>query len=135
MLKMSTARSTTQASEASRRGSVQKPQGLISVREPQISHRVTRSRAVTMVSARCWAVAVSAWTRCKAIRSAERGPMPGSLLSAATRAEIGSGSTAAGGSHQPGNPHASGHLAHLRIGNLLGLAQRLVCRAEDHVLE
>ena len=35
--------------------------------------------------------AASLCTRCRAIRSAERGPMPGSLLSAAINCTIGSG--------------------------------------------
>ena len=47
-----------------------------------------------MTSASCFTAAESVWTRCSAMRSAERGPMPGSLLSAAIRREMDSGSEA-----------------------------------------
>ena len=91
MLMMSTGRSTMQTSEASRRGSAQIAQGIFSVSAPQTSQNRTRSRALRMVSASCLTAPDSACTRCKAMRSAERGPMPGSLLSAPISAAMGSG--------------------------------------------
>ena len=88
---MSTGRSTTQTSEASRRGSAQIAQGDCSVSAPQTSQNRTRSRASSMASASCLTAPDSACTRCRAMRSAERGPMPGSLLSAPISEAIGSG--------------------------------------------
>src|SRR6266404_4358642 len=50
-----------------------------------------RARAWTRVSASCFTTVESACTTCKAMRSAERGPIPGSLFSAAIRETTGSG--------------------------------------------
>src|SRR6266436_276536 len=94
MLMMSTGRSTRQTNEPSRRGSEQRAQGDASVRAPQMLQKVTRSRAFRMVSANCLIDPDSAWTMCREILSAERGPMPGILAKALVRAEIGSGRTA-----------------------------------------
>ena len=91
MLMMSTGRSTTQTSEASRRGSAQMAQGDFSVSAPQTSQNRTRSRALRMVSASCLTAPDSACTRCRAMRSAERGPMPGSLLERADQGGDGFG--------------------------------------------
>src|ERR1019366_10780636 len=91
MLKMSTAFSTTQTIEASRRESVQVAQGDFSVSAPQVSQKRMRSRAIKIVSARCRTTAESACTRCNATRSAERGPMPGNLASAEVSETMGSG--------------------------------------------
>src|SRR5438132_254671 len=100
MLKISTARSTTQINEGSRRGSEQVGQGEFSVRPPQVSHNRTRARALRIVSASCWTAADSVCTRCKAIRSAERGPMPGSFAKALISALMGSGRAAMGDRRQ-----------------------------------
>ncbi len=101
MLKISTARSTTQTSAASRRVSVQIEHGDCSVRDPQISQNFIFSRALRITAARYLTLSLSAWTRWRAMRSAERGPMPGNLPSAAIRAVIrywqsGSGSISRG---------------------------------------
>ena len=91
MLKMSTARSTTHTSDESRRASSQMEQGDFSVNAPQVVQNWIFSRAWSIASASCFTTAESAWTRCSAMRSAERGPMPGSLFSAAISAVMESG--------------------------------------------
>jgi hypothetical protein len=93
---MSTARSTTQTSDASRRKSSQIGQGDFSVSEPHVVQNWIFSRASTITSASCFTMAASVWTRCNAMRSAERGPTPGSLLNAEVNATMDSGSAATG---------------------------------------
>jgi len=66
--------------------------GWLSVSAPQVWQKLMRSRAVTSVWASCRIDSGSACTMCRAMRSAERGPMPGNWFSAATSAVIGSGS-------------------------------------------
>ena len=70
-------------------------QGDFSVNAPQVVQNWMRSRAVTMASARCFTMPDSACTMCNATRSAERGPMPGSLASAAISVVMELGSMAA----------------------------------------
>jgi hypothetical protein len=91
-LKISTARSTTQTIAASRRESVQAGQGDRSVNAPQISQKRMCSRACKIVSAKIFTAAESVCTRCSAMRSAERGPTPGSLLNVVMSAVMEAGS-------------------------------------------
>src|SRR5580700_9484454 len=128
MLKMSTARSTTQTIDASRRVSVQMEQGDCSVSEPQISQNLIFSRALRMVSARFFTEGESACAKCNAMRSAERGPMPGNLPRAAMSVAMESGR---GISTETGQVQSGGDFTHLRIGDVLGLVQRLVGRRQN----
>src|SRR5260370_31546701 len=93
MLKISTARSTTQTSDESRLESSQIGQGDFSVNAPQVVQNWIFSRATKMTSASCLTTAESVCTKCKAIRSAERGPTPGNLFSAAMSVVMDSGRT------------------------------------------
>src|SRR6267378_2819764 len=70
-------------------------------------------------------------------RSAERGPTPGSLLSAAISSTIGWGKEGNGtdASHETGNAQPGGELAHLAVGDFFGLGQRLVDGREHKVFE
>jgi hypothetical protein len=68
-------------------------QGNFSVNAPQVAQNRILSRAWSIVSASCFTTAESAWTMCSAMRSAERGPMPGSLARAAIKLVMDAGRT------------------------------------------
>ena len=74
------------------RGSAQIAQGVCSVSAPHTGQFWMRSRAWRRACASCFTEPASFCTRCSANRSAERGPMPGSLFSAAINSQIGVGS-------------------------------------------
>src|SRR5258706_1603347 len=136
MLMMSTGRSTTQTMAASRRASEQIAHGLSSVRAPQIPQARMRSRAWVSAAANWRTSAASLCTMCMARRSAVRGPIPGSLLRAATRSRIGCGrEDNEQWSSEAGNAEPGGELAHLTVGNFFGLGERLVDRRKDKVFE
>src|SRR5437764_9182360 len=79
-------------------------------------------------------------------RSAERGPTPGSLLSAAISSTIGcgrEGKRSVGASsvgarerlHQTRNAQAGSEFAHFTVRDFFGLSQRLIDSGEDQVFE
>src|SRR5688572_25079878 len=68
------------------------------------------------------------------MRSALRGPTPGSLPRAAIRAWMGSGS-AATMLHYARDAQALRDLAHFRVGNFLGLADGVIDRADQHLFQ
>src|SRR5262245_11942956 len=68
------------------------------------------------------------------MRSAERGPTPGSLLSAAMSAVMDSGSIALRLSESR-QAQARRYFAHLGVSDVFGLRERLVGRGENHVLD
>src|SRR6185437_4797349 len=88
-------------------------------------------------SASCLASACSDRTRCRAMRSAERGPMPGRRVSAATSDVMGSGMATAATeiSAKSRQIKSRGDFAHFLGRNFLRLRQRLVGGGENHVLE
>src|SRR5712672_2185139 len=135
MLMMSTGRSTTQTSVSSRLVSAQIPQGTCSVRAPQIGQMRMRSRASVTAAAKWRTTAGSLCSKCKAMRSAERGPMPGSLFRALINCETGSGKAAITVSPEARQAQSRSDLAHLGLGNLLGLSEGLIGRGEDHILQ
>src|ERR1041385_2845860 len=135
MLMMSTGRSTTQTNVSSRLVSAQIPQGTCSVRAPQIGQMRMRSRASLTAAANCRTTAESLCSKCKAMRSAERGPMPGSLLRALTNCETGSGKAAITVSTKARQAQSGSDLAHLGLGNLLGLSEGLIGRSKHHILQ
>jgi hypothetical protein len=68
------------------------------------------------------------------MRSAERGPTPGSFPRAAINDCNASGS-AATGLHQAGNAQALRDAAHFLVGNFLCLAERIIGRSDDHFFQ
>src|ERR1039457_482720 len=155
---MSTARSTTHMSDESRRVSVQMGQVGFSVNAPQVAQNWIFSRAWSITSASCFTTAESVWTRCSAMRSAERGPMPGSLFSAAMSETTGSGigfivpfvlvivlvieksrtrtrTRTIKNLRQSRQVQSRRDFAHFGVGNFLGLAECLVRGGHDHVFE
>ena len=79
-------------SAASRRGLRRWRRGIFPSARRRSSQKWIFSRASRIVSASCLTTAESVWTRCSAMRSAERGPTPGSLASAAMSCVMESGS-------------------------------------------
>src|ERR1039458_602857 len=153
---MSTARSMTHMSDESRRVSVQMGQVGFSVNAPQVAQNWIFSRAWSITPANCFTTAESAWTRCSAMRSAERGPMPGSLFSAAMSETTGSGigfivpfvlvlvlvieksrtrTRTIKNLRQSRQGQSRRDFAHFSVGNFLGVAECLVRGGHDHVFE
>src|SRR5436190_9846038 len=136
MLRMSTARSTTQTNAGSRCGSEHMGQGTVSVSDPQFVHVLIFSRACTSDCASWRDSFGSVCTRCSAMRSAERGPMPGKRLSAASKVRTDSGSwNATLGLDHARQRESRGYLAHLLRGYFLGLRQRLVCGGDNQIFQ
>src|SRR5258707_6862397 len=69
------------------------------------------------------------------MRSAERGPMPGSLFRALTNCETGSGKAAISFSAKARQAESGSDLAHLGLSDLLGLSEGLVGGGQDHVFQ
>src|ERR1044071_2264187 len=82
----------------------------------------------------------SCWSRCHAIRCADLTPTPGSRRSASIRpSSAGSAANRRNGLERQLHPrrqrHAGGELAHLLLTDLLGLADAVVERRGDEILE
>src|SRR4051794_12992632 len=106
--------------------------GETSVSAPHTAQKPIFSLASTIESASNLIEPLSAWTMCKAIRSAERGPIPGSLLSVLIRVEMGRGRLMTALHAEAREVEASRDFAHLGSRNLLGLPESLVRSSNDH---
>src|SRR3954452_6955641 len=128
--------STTQMSSASRRSSWQIRQRGSSARLKHTSHSPMRSFTSRIASASALASSASARRMWNARRWAVRCPIPGSLPSSVIRRWTG-GAYKRGSEPQAqrAQVHPARHPAQLRLLELLGGAQTLVHRRQDHVLE
>ena len=153
-LRMSTGRSTTQTSEASRRGSAQMAQGDCSVSAPQI---VAEPDPLAGVEDGLGQLLDGAGlgldqvqgdalgrARADAGQLAQGGDQRGDRFGKGghgawnrerRQPRSGTVETKRHGSVKPGQVEAGGDLAHFGGGDFLGLAQGLVGRRQDHVLE